>query len=111
MVFGELRHLDGRFEGFAGAAHGCNSGSHIQRQHLFGRHAGQVEHVDQVHVRVDQPGQGEFAAAVDAHRVAGHVDRIAGTSNGRDFFAANDNRTIGEHRRGVGIEDRAAGDH
>ena len=83
----------------------------IQRQHFVAGHVGEVEHMHDMHMGVDQAGQRELAPAIDPHGVGRHFDRFAGRADAGDLLTTNHNRPVRQHLARFGVEDAAVVDH
>jgi len=61
-----------------------------QREDFIARHMGEVQHVGDVRVSIDQTGDQEPAASIDDPRVPRRADRAFGRTDALDAFALND---------------------
>jgi hypothetical protein len=72
---------------------------------------GEIEHVDHMHVGVDQTGQGKLAATVDPDRILRHMDRFTRPGHGDDSLTVSDNGPLREQLARLRIKHSAAFDH
>ena len=79
------------------AADGRRSRRQVQRQNFVPRDVGEIEHVDQMHVGVDQTGQGKLPSPIDPHRIPRHIDRCTCRGDRDDQLTADENGPVLKH--------------
>ena len=94
---GEVSHTRQSHNLVSGAANGSDTRRQEQRQYLVAGKAGEVEHVDEVYVSVDQSGNYVFPSDVERTDAGWNCWSLGRRANERDPLASDENVDVREH--------------